>query len=135
MAEKSEFMINNLKDLTTRRSGASSFDEWVGDWDPTEELAVAYISRLRSQVALLESLLAEARKAIPESHMVLRLRNAIAPAAVKDANPALAGWYEWLSNWATAIDAAGALRAKPEQPLPPAESGDADTVPFMGGRD
>lgn len=63
------------------------------------------VFRKDQKLQRLQNQLAQAQKAIPEAHMVRRLQLAITPAAVKDANPSLAGWYEWLGNWATAIDA------------------------------
>jgi hypothetical protein len=49
--EKAERELANLKDTVVKRSGVSSWDEWAGDWDQTEESAADYIVRMRKQLA------------------------------------------------------------------------------------
>lgn len=41
-----------LKEVVVRRSGASSWEEFIGTWDPTEESAVDAIRRLKAELAL-----------------------------------------------------------------------------------
>jgi len=134
-------------------------------WREDVETERVKIRELRSQVALLESQLASMGTMLTEERNLRDDFKSQLAEAQRDTERLdwwLANSYwmrgpdgygkdpgkwrvyheeHWISTGNSrreAIDAArntGALRAKREQPLPPAESEDADTVPFMGGGD